>query len=98
MVGIPDRADRQCGWCCHFILDWPNRWAALAATPSRKIEETSRVRTGRGTRRLEAHSSQPIASAFSHQFDELFIRPNQNSVSHLHDLDRGWPGAGTLSL
>src|SRR5205823_6576025 len=86
------------GRCRHFIFDWPNRRAALAGTASRKIEEPSRARTGGGTRRLEAHSSQPIASAFSQQFDELFIRPDQNSLSHLHDLDRNRTGARAFSL
>ena len=98
MVGIPDCADWQCGRCGHFIFDWPNDRQALAATSLRKIEKPPRARTGGGARRVEAHSPQPIASAFSHQFDELFIWTNQNSVSNMHDLDCNWPGAGTLSL
>ena len=98
MVGIPDCADWQCGRCGHFIFDWPNDRQALAATSPRKIEEPPRARTGGGARRVEAHSSQPIASAFSHQFDELFIWPDQDSVSNMYDLDCNRPGAGTLSL
>src|SRR2546430_7021125 len=97
MVGIPDCADRQCGRCGHFIFDWPNDRQALAATSLRKIEEPPRARTGGGARRVEAHSTQPIASAFSHQFDELFILPYQNSVSNMNYLDCNLPGAGTPS-
>src|SRR5437879_13252979 len=98
MVGIPDCADWQRGRCRHFIFDWPNDRATLAATASRKIEEPSRARTGGGTRRLDAHSSQPIASAFSQQFDELFISPDLNSLSPLHALHRYWKGAVAFSL
>src|SRR5438552_168662 len=98
MVGIPDCADWQCGWCGHFIFDWPNYRAALAATSSRKVERPARLGAGGRTRRLEAYSSQSIASALSHQLDELFVWPDQNSLPYLHDLDRYWPGAGAFSL
>src|SRR5437870_3259933 len=99
MVGIPDCADWQCDRCRHFIFDWPNhRAAALAATSSRKIERPARLGAGGRTRRLETYSSQSIASTLSHQFDELFVWPDQDSVSHLHDLDHDWAGAGTFSL
>src|SRR5207253_8626531 len=98
MVGIPDCADWQRGRCGHFILDWPNHRAALAATSSRKIEEPPRVGTGGRTRGVEAHSSQPITSALSYQLDELLIWADQDSLSHLHDLDCDRTGARTLSL
>src|SRR5437763_1672398 len=56
MVGILDCADWQCGRCRHFVFDWPNHAAALAATTSGKVEEPSRPRNGGGTRRLEAYA------------------------------------------
>ena len=52
--------------------------------------------TGSGTRGLEAHSPEPVASPLSHKFDELFVRSDQTSFSHMYDLDRDWTSSGKL--
>jgi len=98
MVGISHCVDRQRGWCSDFIPDWSDDRAPVAATASGKLREAACVGTGSRTRRLEADFAQSTASAVSQQFDELPLRVNQNSISHMHDLDCNRPGAGFVSL
>ena len=98
MVGISHCLDRQRDWCSDFIFDRSNDRAALAATSSGKVREAARVGTGSPTRRLEADIAQSTASVVSQQLDELPLRVNQNSISHLYGLDCDRPGAGFVSL
>src|SRR5436190_5143133 len=98
MVGISHSVNRQCGRSRHLVFYRSNDWSPLAAASSGKVEATARLRTGGGARRLEAHSLESVASALSHKLNELFVRPDQNSFPHMHDLDRDWPGTGTVSV
>ena len=98
MVGIPHCVDRQRDWCSDFIFHWSNDRAPMAAASHGKITEASCLATGSGTRRLEADFAQPTASIVSQQLNELPLRANQNSFSHLHGLDHNWPSAGAVSL
>ena len=98
MVGIPHCVDRQCDRCGDFVFNRSDNRTPVAATSSGKITEASRLATGSGTRRLEADFAQPTASIVSQQLNELPLRANQNSFSHLHALDHNWPSAGAISL
>ena len=98
MVGISHCVDRQRGRCSDFIFDWSDDRAPVAATSSGKVREAACVGTRSGTRRLEADFAQSTASAVSQQLNELPLRVNQDSFSHMHGLDCNRPGAGFVSL
>src|SRR4051794_35788384 len=98
MVGISHSVSRQRGRGSHLVYYRSYDWSPLAAASSGKIEAPARLGTSGGTRGLEAHSPKSIASALSHELDELFVRSDQSSFPHMHDLDRDWPGTGTFSV
>lgn len=98
MVGIFHCVNRQRDGCSDFIFDRADDRAPVVATSSGKITEASCVGTGSRTGRLEVNFAEPTASAVSQQLDELPLWANQDSLSHMHGLDRDWPGAGAVSL
>src|SRR6476661_2513303 len=95
MVGIFDCVCRQRRFDGDFVFAKSLRREAMVSAKALSYPYVEDTRSCRGTRELEDHSLEPVASVVSHQSAELFLWTDANSVSHLYavgvDRSYAWP-------